>query len=106
VILDEIRARRHHETLEAAGEIVDPGVSLEDVAERSDDLRQLQALLAELPETHRAIVELRLAGLSDVEIAAIQDRSRKAVNVAQYRAVLQLRSLIGRESSGQGGRDD
>jgi RNA polymerase sigma-70 factor (ECF subfamily) len=55
--------------------------------------RTIRALLAQLPEGSRRLLELRLAGLTDAEIAQVLGRSHGAVRVAQHRAVLQLRAL-------------
>jgi DNA-directed RNA polymerase specialized sigma24 family protein len=43
---------------------------------------------------------LRLAGLTDAEIAVVLRRSPGSVRTAQHRAVLRLRSAIGTDSEG------
>ncbi|MGB3330344.1 MAG: sigma-70 family RNA polymerase sigma factor [Thermomicrobiales bacterium] len=62
------------------------------VAESRDELADV---LATLPERQRAIVEFRLAGLTNAEIAEALGISYPAVRSAQYRAFLELRRLLG-----------
>jgi RNA polymerase sigma factor (sigma-70 family) len=50
--------------------------------------------LAQLSEEHRRIVELRLAGLTDREIAAALGKSHGAIRMSQMRAVRRLRALL------------
>jgi RNA polymerase sigma-70 factor (ECF subfamily) len=54
----------------------------------------VRALLAHLPADQRRIVELRLAGLTGVEIARALGRSEGAVKMLQFRAVARLRALL------------
>jgi RNA polymerase sigma factor (sigma-70 family) len=53
------------------------------------------ALVQELPDRPREVVELRLAGLTDREIAEVLGISGQAVRQAQSRAVAQLRIRMG-----------
>lgn len=55
---------------------------------------ELANLLETLPERQRAIVEFRLAGLSNAEIAEALEMSYSAVRSAQYRAFVELRRLL------------
>jgi RNA polymerase sigma-70 factor (ECF subfamily) len=55
---------------------------------------ELASLLETLPERQRAIVEFRLAGLSNAEIAEALAMSYSAVRSAQYRAFVELRRLL------------
>jgi RNA polymerase sigma-70 factor (ECF subfamily) len=93
VVVDAHRRRRPEVGLDEAFARPDPGPGPAEAAEAADDLRLLRALLARLTEDQRALIELRLAGLSDAEIAAATGRDRKAVNAAQYRALQRLRAL-------------
>jgi DNA-directed RNA polymerase specialized sigma24 family protein len=45
------------------------------------------------------LLELRLTGLSDAEIARVVGRNHGAVRASQFRAVARLRSLLGIEHS-------
>jgi RNA polymerase sigma-70 factor (ECF subfamily) len=60
-------------------------------AERRDTLR---VAVARLSDDQRRVVELRLAGLSGPEIAAVLGRSHGAVKMLQFRAIDRLRELL------------
>jgi RNA polymerase sigma-70 factor, ECF subfamily len=64
-------------------------------AETTDELARVTALVQELPDRPREVVELRLAGLTDREIAEVLGISGQAVRQAQSRAVAQLRIRMG-----------
>lgn len=65
----------------------------------SDDRRAIHVLLAQLSQDQRHLLELRLAGLTDAEIARVLGRSHVAVRTSQHRALLRLRALVANESS-------
>ena len=46
-------------------------------------------------EVRRRVLELRVAGLTDIEIAAVLGRTRGAVRGVQARAVARLRAADG-----------
>jgi RNA polymerase sigma-70 factor (ECF subfamily) len=89
------RARHPAGPLHAAAEIADPVGSPEPAAMVAGDIAQVLVLLAELPPRLREVVELRLAGLNDREIAVVLGISGEAVRQAQSRAVAQLRVRMG-----------
>jgi len=98
VVIDTHRRNRHHVSLDATADtqpgrlhLVDPGQSPEDLAVKSDQNRQVRAMLERLPDRQRAIVELRLAGLSGAEIGRSLGISESAVKSAQFRAYAILR---------------
>jgi RNA polymerase sigma factor (sigma-70 family) len=95
VIIDAHRARRPHEPLEAAAHVVDAASSPEDAALAAEASRTVQTLLAELTPDQARVVELRLAGLREVEIARVLDRRPGAVRAVQFRALVKLRALLG-----------
>jgi RNA polymerase sigma-70 factor (ECF subfamily) len=64
-------------------------------AATAGDIARVSALVQELPERPREVVELRLAGLTDREIAEVLGVSGQAVRQAQSRAVAQLRIRMG-----------
>jgi len=74
-------------------EIEDPNPTPEHQLLAAEQGRSIRILLAQLPEESRHLLELRLAGLTDVEIAHVLGRSHGAVRVAQHRAVMRLRAL-------------
>jgi RNA polymerase sigma-70 factor, ECF subfamily len=74
-------------------EIEDPNPNPEHQFLAAEHGQTIRALLAQLPEESRRLLELRLAGLNDTEIAHVLGRSHGAVRVAQHRAVVRLRTL-------------
>ncbi len=54
----------------------------------------MQAVLGHLTGDQRRVVALRLAGLTDIEIARVIGRKHGEVRAAQYRALLKLRTLL------------
>jgi RNA polymerase sigma-70 factor (ECF subfamily) len=96
VTVDVHRARRPTSQLDAAVDVVDPArwVAPDEVAEHAELVRSVHAALAALPESQREIVELRMAGLTGPEIAAVLGRSLASVKFAQFRAYQRLRQLL------------
>lgn len=80
-----------------AQNVADRGPGPEEAAIHSDTHARMLALLDQLSEPQRQVVELRLAGLSDSEIGRILDKSEGAVRATQFRAVTRLRELIANE---------
>lgn len=104
VVVDTYRRSRPHLSLDkptASGDestlidrMVDVDPSPEDLAIASESRSHLGTLLTQLPERQAAIVDLRLAGLTNAEIAEALNISYPAVRSAQYRAFLTLRELL------------
>lgn len=104
IVVDTHRRTRRHQSLDLPGRdgepnaissaLVDPAASPEEVALANEAARQLHAVLNQLPERQRQIVELRLAGLSGAEIAASLGMSLSAVKSAQFRAYATMRTLL------------
>jgi RNA polymerase sigma-70 factor (ECF subfamily) len=101
VIADVHRNQVGHRPLAEAEEMVDRAAdrSPEAQALAGDDARTIRALLSSLPPDQRQLLELRLAGLSDAEIARILGRSHGAVRTSQYRAIARLRAMVGATSA-------
>jgi RNA polymerase sigma-70 factor (ECF subfamily) len=95
VVTDRYRARRPHESLSDAEEIIDPASSPETMAISIADADAVLALLGTLVDDQRRVLELRFVGLTDVEIGSVLGRSPGAVRSIQFRAVARLRSLLG-----------
>ena len=96
VIVDLRREQHRWEPLSTAADLVD-GVSQrspEAQALATDDVRTIRSLLAHLSADQRDLLELRLAGLTDAEIARALGRSHGAVRTSQYRAIARLRALV------------
>lgn len=79
---------------DALHELADPALGPEEIAVHHDDLRHLLAVLDQLPGNQRAIIELRLAGLTTNEIAQALGLTQPAVKAAQTRAYSRLRDLL------------
>lgn len=88
-------ARHPHQPLAAAAMIPDTTPSPEDAALAAESHRTVWNLLSQLPEDQRRLLELRLAGLTNAEIAQALGRSRGAVRASQFRAVNRLRRVLG-----------
>jgi RNA polymerase sigma-70 factor, ECF subfamily len=94
VVVDEVRARRSHESLVVAEELAAEGPTPEEEAIAEERHRLLRDLLTRLPEDQRRVIELRLAGLSSAEIGEELGRRAGAVDTALWRAVARLRDLL------------
>jgi RNA polymerase sigma-70 factor (ECF subfamily) len=81
------RVRHPASRLEEAEDVADPNGTFEQAA-RADDVAHVLALVRELPDRPREVVELRLAGLTDREIAQVLGISEPAVRQAQSRGCL------------------
>ncbi len=95
VVVDVYRRQRPTQPLDAAGDPPDAALTPEEAALKSDEGRALRALFHELTEDQRSVMELRLAGLTGVEIAQVLDRSHGSVKTIQFRAMTRLRILLG-----------
>jgi RNA polymerase sigma-70 factor (ECF subfamily) len=103
VVVDHYRARRQTLRLAAAADVVDPAPSPESLSLDRDTIR---SLLDRLTADQARILELRLAGLTGPEIAAVLGKSPAAVKVAQFRAYARLRELIGEPAGRTESNDD
>lgn len=72
----------------------DPASAPEDQAIAGETISRVRLALQHLPERQRQIVELRLAGLTGDEIAAVMGMTLGAVKAAQFRAFGTLRPLL------------
>jgi RNA polymerase sigma-70 factor (ECF subfamily) len=95
VVVDLYRARRDEHPLDNAAEMLDTARSPEELALAAEETQLLRGLLAALTPDQARIIELRLAGLSEVEIGRVLGRSPGAVRAVQFRALSRLRSLLG-----------
>jgi RNA polymerase sigma-70 factor (ECF subfamily) len=94
-ILDALRARTSHVSLETASTIHDPAASPEDQVIVGLDGAWLDAAIARLPPSDRQVLELRRAGLRGAEIAAVLGISHEAAKKRQLRAIDQIRADVG-----------
>ena len=106
-VTDRYRAREPMADIEAVAHTLrDPGRSPEDSAIAAEERLALHAALAALPDDQRHVIELRLAGLTGPEIAAVIGRRHGAIRALQHRAFARLRTLLSDpdETSGRGDR--
>ena len=88
--------RRHGtERFQEDWDIEDPAPPPEQMALLADERRLLATALALLPRDQRHVIELRLSGVSSVEVADILGRSPQAVRALQLRATRRLQTLLG-----------
>jgi RNA polymerase sigma-70 factor (ECF subfamily) len=90
----DIRRRRPTVAIDAAPPLYAPDDSPEDQAVAFDARRQLRHALGQLTPDQRDVVELRLIGLTGVEVAAVLGKPASAVKSLQFRAYLRLRELL------------
>ncbi|MFL5758919.1 MAG: RNA polymerase sigma factor [Thermomicrobiales bacterium] len=102
VVADVGRASRPTAPIEAAASVIDPAPGPEEETIASDEAQKLRALLAALPSEQRRVLELRLAGLSGVEIALVLGRSHGTVRNLQHRTLIRLRELMGKKAASWG----
>jgi RNA polymerase sigma-70 factor, ECF subfamily len=90
------QARRQHATfpLAAALEVVDPGLTPEQTATATLEQHALLAAVSRLSDDQQTAVQLRLAGLTGLEVAAVMGRSHDAVKKLQLRALQRLRAEL------------
>jgi RNA polymerase sigma-70 factor (ECF subfamily) len=94
VVVDDVRLRRSDVPLTAAATATDPRPGPEEAAVDAEASRALRAIVAHLPPEQRRVLELRLAGLSGVEIAVALGRSHGTVRNLQHRTLVRLRALL------------
>jgi RNA polymerase sigma-70 factor, ECF subfamily len=93
-VIDHQHQVRPWAPLPAGTDPIDPAPSPEEVVLRADAAREVRAVLIQLPQDQRQVVELRLAGLTNREMATILGRSVPAIKMLQARALIRLRSLL------------
>lgn len=82
--------------IDARPDIADPARSPEEIAIGSEWAQHLERLRADcLGHEDRDLLDLRLQGLNDKEIAVALDRSHGAIRVAQHRMLKRLRNCMG-----------
>jgi RNA polymerase sigma-70 factor (ECF subfamily) len=93
-VIDGQHQVRSWAPLQAGADQIDPALSPEEVVLRVDAAREMHAVLIQLPQDQRQVVELRLAGLTNREMAAVLGRSVPAIKMLQARALIRLRALL------------
>jgi RNA polymerase sigma-70 factor (ECF subfamily) len=93
-VIDLHRRKRPAVPLDDLDEIEDEHDGPEATALNATEQGEVRALLRQLPDSQRQILELRLAGLTGAEIAEVLGRTHAAVKIAQVRAYQTLRRLL------------
>ena len=91
-IIDQHRVRTHLPIDEIERSATGP--SVEEISVHGDQMRHLRAALRTLPADQQAVINLRLADLTGVEIAAVLEKPPGTVRVLQHRAVQTLKRLL------------
>ena len=94
VVANAYRAERPGASLESAWDLPDRVPLLEETVIVDDERDRLLGALRRLPEDQRRVLELRLAGLTGLEIAHLLNRSHGAVKMLQLRAYARLRDIL------------
>jgi len=94
VTIDALRGRRPQRGLDDLPEQIDHQPGPEEIVVRRDEGNRLREIISHLTTDQQRILELRLSGLSTVEIAESMGRSRGAIDTAQCRALQRLRVLM------------
>ncbi|MGD9711280.1 MAG: RNA polymerase sigma factor, partial [Thermomicrobiales bacterium] len=105
ILVDQHRKSHPAEGIEAVAEIPDSGLSPEERVIAAELGRSLQAALSQLSARERQVVDLRLAGLTGVEIGRVLGCRSGAVGAAQFRAIKRLRLLMGVDAESEGNAD-
>jgi RNA polymerase sigma-70 factor (ECF subfamily) len=101
VLANQARRRAVTVSLDAALEVVAPGLTPEELATAALEQRTLLDAISRLPDDQRTAIELRLAGLTGLEVAAAMGRSHDAIKKLQLRALKRLRAELGAEIDAQ-----
>jgi len=100
VVIDHIRTRREHVTLDLATERPAPEGGPDELAALRQELDSVATALLRLTPEQREAIELRFfAGLSAKEAAAAMDRQEGTVRGLQFRGIAALRRELGIEPS-------
>jgi RNA polymerase sigma-70 factor (ECF subfamily) len=98
VVIDHIRTRRDHATLDVVAERIDSGVGPDDLAQMRQEMASVTVALRRLTPEQREAIELRFfAGLSAKEAAEAMGRQEGTVRGLQFRAIATLRRELGIE---------
>lgn len=93
VTVDALRRRQRTVSLERLPEPADP-IAFEDAVLTATDWERIERVLAHLSDDQRAVVALRLTGLSTADIGVALGKSRNAIDALHHRALLRLRALV------------
>jgi RNA polymerase sigma-70 factor, ECF subfamily len=95
VVTDESRRMRPAVSLDVAEEVAAPSLAPDELVIQAEERQRVSSLLGQLPPPQRQVLELRMAGLTGVEIAAALGRSHGAIRKLKYRTLIRLRDMLG-----------
>jgi RNA polymerase sigma-70 factor (ECF subfamily) len=96
VVIDHIRARREHSTLDVIAERAGTGDGPDELAQMRQEMDSVALALRRLTPEQREAIELRFfAGLSAKEAAEAMGRQEGTVRGLQFRAIAALRRELG-----------
>lgn len=104
VVIDDLRAHRPSVPIDTIDVLEDPGESVDGHVMRRMFQTALQDALDVLSPAQRAVIDLRLQGLTARQIGEHLDMNPEAVKSAQYRAFEKIRDHF--DATGQIRRDD
>lgn len=104
VVIDEARRTRPTSSLDEAAAVLDPAPALEEMLIRAEQEQSLAAVMHHLAPNQRQVLELRLAGLTAVEIAAVMGRRHGTIRNLHHRTLVRLRELLGVQATDEGAR--
>lgn len=93
-VVSHYRRRRNEIGLDLADDVMSNDISPEEAAITRSDSHDLRMLLPRLTTDQQRVIELRLAGLTSLEIQDVLGKSRSWVGTTQHRAVHRLRELM------------
>ena len=102
VTVDRARRSRPQATLDEIRTRADAQPTPEEALLAGESERALRQAMASLTADQRAVVELRLAGLSGAEIGQTLGRRVSWVNTTHFRAIARLRDVLGAGASPNG----
>jgi RNA polymerase sigma-70 factor (ECF subfamily) len=91
VLANDVRSAHPHADLADAVHVVASGDTVEQTVMAALSRRALQDAIARLPADQREAIDLRIAGLTGVQIATAMGRSHDSVRMLQRRAIDRLR---------------
>jgi RNA polymerase sigma-70 factor, ECF subfamily len=98
VVIDHIRTRREHATLDVVVEQADRGDGPDELAQMRQEMDSVARALKRLTPEQREAIELRFfAGLSAKEAAEAMGRQEGTIRGLQFRAIAALRRELGIE---------
>jgi RNA polymerase sigma-70 factor (ECF subfamily) len=101
-VVSHYRRERHDVGIDEVAEVASHGRAVEDAAIAQSDARDMRSLLPLLTADQQRVIELRLAGLTSLEIRQVLGRSRSWVGTTEHRAVNRLRDLMITRHTGKG----